>query len=170
MSTLNTSLVAALAPVREALLAVARADAERTRERAAAEADAVLAAARERADAVRAAARAEGTADAAGVLAAEHARARRGARSAVLRARRETYEALRAQARAAVSGLTAEPAYADLRDRLVAEVRGRLGPQAAIRDVPGGGIAGEVCRQRIDLSLASMSDRFVDEIAAKDPP
>jgi vacuolar-type H+-ATPase subunit E/Vma4 len=170
MITSAVALAAALAPVRDALLAAARADAGRTGTRADAEADAVLAAARERADAVRAKACAEGAADAAGVLAAEHARARREARSTVLRARRDAYEALRAQARAAVSSLTTEPGYAGLRERLIAEVHRRLGPRAAVRDVPGGGVAGESSGRRIDLSLAAMSDRYVDEVAGKEPP
>ena len=73
---------------------------------------------RREADAIRAEARAQGEADAAGVLVAERARARRQARAVVLAAQREAYEELRSRVRRELPLLRADPAYAAWTDRL----------------------------------------------------
>ncbi len=157
----------ALAPVCEALLAAARAGADRVTGQAEADASAMLAAASAQAAQILAAARTGGTADAAAAMAAEQARARRQARAAVLRARREAYERLRTQARAAVAELVHQPGYARLRARLATVARAALGPEADVRDADGGGVIGTVPGRRVDLSLARFADRAVDAVAAE---
>jgi hypothetical protein len=97
------------------------------------------------------------------VLAADLARARQQARVVVLAARREAYEHLRAVARAAVSGIAAEPGYPALRARLADAVRHVLGADADITAAPGGGVRGAVTGRRLDLSLTRLADRAVDE-------
>jgi hypothetical protein len=154
---------AALAPVRAALLAAARRDADATVAAADADAAATLADARRRADAVLAEAREQGVAEAAAELAAARAGALRDARAAVLAARRDAYEQLRAAARQAVAEFAAAPG---VRDRLVARVHAALGPAAEITDAPGGGVVGRSGRRRIDLSAAGFADRAVEVVAA----
>ena len=132
-----------LAPVREALLAAARAQAAQVGAAADAEAAQVLAGAQAQADALCARAREQGTADATSTVMRDRARARREARTVVLSARREAYELLMLDARAAVGALAAEPGYAALRDTLTAAARQALGPRAKIRDADGGGILAE---------------------------
>jgi hypothetical protein len=70
-----------------------------------------------------------------------------------------------------VTRLCDEPGYGDVRARLVAAIHERLGPRAAVRDAPGGGVVGEVPGRRLDLSLAAFADRAVDRIiGAEEPP
>jgi len=166
MSQRDPALVAALAPVRAALLAAARHDATRVWERAHATAERALADAAQEAARIRAQAIEQGAADAAGTLAAERAQARRAARATVLAAQREAYEAIRAQARAAVRARPDEPGYPAIRSRLVRDVRRLLGPEAAVRDGTGGGVVGEDGRRRVDYSLAGFADRAVDAVLA----
>lgn len=150
----------ALAPVRAALLAGVRAEADRLLADAEADAARRLADARAQAADLLAAARARGEADAAAVLAAETSAARRTARALVLAAQREAYERLRAEAREAVRRLLADPAE---RERLAGLVRARLGSGAVLRDDPDGGIRGESSEagatRTVDASVAALVDR-----------
>jgi vacuolar-type H+-ATPase subunit H len=163
------AMVAALAPVRAALLVAARAAADRTLASADAAATAALTEARERADRMLAEARRDGAADAGAVIADERAQIRRQARAVVLRARREAYDGLRAAARAAVCDLRDEPGYRAVRDRLASYARELLGPQATMRDTDGGGILAQAPGRRLDLSLRSFAERAVDRVAAEEP-
>jgi vacuolar-type H+-ATPase subunit E/Vma4 len=162
------AVVAALDPVRAALLTAARADADRTLAAADASAAATVGAARERADRMITGARRAGEADAAAVIADERAQVRRTARTVVLRARREAYDGLWTAARAAVSCLRDEPGYRAARERLVTYARDRFGPQATIRDADGGGIVAEVPGRRLDLSLPTFAEHAVDTVAIED--
>jgi hypothetical protein len=162
------SIVEALAPVRNALLADARADAERLDARALGDAGRALAQAREQADRILAEARAAGAADAAEVVARERAQARRRARTVVLRARREAYEELVAAARTAVSHLRAEPGYAELSGHLAGAARRLLGPHTRVEEAGGGGVVASSGGRRLDLSLTGFADRAVGGIAARD--
>lgn len=160
-------LDAALAPVRDALLAAARADAADVLGKARQAAAQERRAADEEAARILSRARRDGAADAAAALAAELAGARQQARAVVLAARREGYEQLRAAARAAVSRLAAEPGYPPLRARLADAVRQALGAGADITEAPGGGVRGAVPGRRLDLSLTGLADRAVDEYGAR---
>jgi vacuolar-type H+-ATPase subunit E/Vma4 len=164
----DPGLPAALQPVRAALLAAARADADATRARGHADADAVTAAARAQAAQLTAQARRQGSADAATEAARATAAARRAAHQSVLTARARAYRDLREQARPAVAGLAAEPGFAALRARLTAALRRRLGPGAGVRDSADGGLVGQAGSRRVDLSLSGFADRAVDTVAAQE--
>jgi hypothetical protein len=156
-----------LGPVREALLAAARADATATAEQAEAAAAAVLDEARARADAIVAAARAEGERDAARTQAREAARVHREGRETVLRAQQEAYARLRIRARAEVRALRADPAYAGLLERLRSRARAELGEDAEIREHPDGGVVAETPGRWLDLSLPALADQAVDALGAE---
>jgi hypothetical protein len=161
MTATDGGIVAALAPVREALLAAAHADADQVRAEASERAARVLVAARREADRILTEARREGEDAVAAVLAAEQARARRQARATVLAQRREAYAQLGARARVAVEALAREPAIAC---GLEAAVRRALGEGARIREADGGGVVGEVEGRRLDCSLAGFAERAVSAL------
>ncbi len=162
--TSTTAAPDPLLPVREALLARARADAERLLAEGDAEADAIIARAHAEADAIRAGARAQGEADAAAVLGAERARARRQARAVVLAAQHESYEGLRARAVEQVATLRGDPGYATWCDRLRKEVRAALGPDAAVSEHPEGGVRGEATGRRVEYTLVALAERALDAL------
>ena len=157
----------ALEPVRTALLARARADADATTARAEADAADRLAEARTEAAAILAAARSEGEQDAATVRARAAARAHREARETVLRAEREAYGRLYRQARTGVAALRADPRYPALVERLRDRARAQLGAEAVVREHPDGGVVAEVPGRRLDLSLPALADRAVDDLGAE---
>jgi vacuolar-type H+-ATPase subunit E/Vma4 len=156
-----------LAPLREALLAQARADAEAMRADAEAAASATMAAAQREADAILAEARATGQADAAVVLAGERARSARTARGVVLAAQRAAYDAMRGQARDAVSGLRDDPVYPALLAALRDRVRHDLGPDVRIAEHPRGGVVGEAAGRRARYTLDDLADGVVDRWGPK---
>jgi vacuolar-type H+-ATPase subunit E/Vma4 len=154
----------ALAPVRAALLAAARADAARTTSEAETAAAETLAAARAAASTIRREAYAQGAASGAATAAMERNRVRRAARAEVLSAQRDGYEQLRAAARRAAGQLAAGPGYPVLRRRLAAAAAEALGPGAVVRDGDGGGVIGELPGRRVDYSLAGFADRAVQAV------
>jgi vacuolar-type H+-ATPase subunit E/Vma4 len=153
-----------LAPVRDSLLARARAEAQRVRAEAAAEAAAGLAQARRQASAILADAREQGERDGAAIAAAAAARARRRARGVVLAAQRRAYETLRQRCRSAASDLRHDPDYQRLRERLVRLAQERVGPGAVTREATDGGVVAEADRRRADCSLAALADRALDAL------
>lgn len=153
-----------LLPVREALLARARADAERLLAEVDAEGEAIIARARVEADAIRAEARAQGEADAAAVLVAERARGRRQARAVVLAAQRESYAGLRARVVEQVATLRDDPGYAAWCDGLREQVRAALGPGAVVSEHPEGGVLGEASGRRVTHTLAMLAERALDAL------
>jgi len=152
----------ALEPLRAALLARARVDAETERAAAEDEGRRAVEAARGQADAVLAEARARGEADAAGLLAAERAQARRAGRGVVLAAQRAAYDDLCRGARTAVAELLADP---DRRRRLSAIVGDRLGEGATVRDHSAGGVMAESPDgRRIDASVDALVDAAITNL------
>ena len=152
----------ALEPLRAALLARARVDAETERAAAEDEGRRAVEAARCQADAVLAEARARGEADATGLLAVERAQARRTARGVVLAAQRAAYEDVCRAARTAVAELLADP---DRRRRLSATVRDRLGEGATVRDHSAGGVMAESPDgRRIDASVDALVDAAITNL------
>ncbi|USX53930.1 hypothetical protein [Lentzea sp. HUAS12] len=151
----------ALAPVRAALLAEARAEAERELTAARLDADATLARARARASSILDAAAQEGRADAASSIAAEHEKARRAARTVELTAQGEIYDELLQRVTAAVARAFTEPSR---REQLVAAVHAQLGAGAVVRDAPGGGVTGEVTGRLVDLGVQAVTGRAVDAL------
>jgi hypothetical protein len=160
----GTPLQTALAPVRDALLARARADAAAALADADTDAAAVLAEAREQAAALLREAREQGEREAAALRTREHARAGREARTVVLGAQRAALEELRRRGRAAARALGEDPALLDrLRARLLAD----LGPDAVVRDHPDGGLVAEAPGRRVDASLGALADRALDALGVE---
>lgn len=149
-------MIAALQPLRDALLRRAAADAERTLAQARREAAEVVGAAEREAAELTEQARARGEAEAEDVLAIERARARRAVRHADLAARTAAYERLRAEVVARLRRSRDEPG---LRERLAAEAHRLLGSDAEIADAPGGGVYGRIASARVDCSLDAFAER-----------
>lgn len=163
----SADLRVALAPVREGLLAQARADADATLAAADADVAAVLAEAREQAATILADARARGERDAATLEARERARARREGRSAVLQAQRVAYEELGRRGREAAQLLRADPGYPALVARLTDRARAELGPGAVVREHPGGGVVAEATGRRLDDTLEALADRALADLGSE---
>lgn len=159
----------ALAPVRDALLAAARDSAAQLRAQADQAARDVLGQAQVEADEIRKQARDHGEVDSDELLAAERTQARRRARSVVLAAERAQYEALRAVARQAVTGLRDEPEYQAVQGRMAGSLRRLLGDEAQLQEAAGGGVVATAHGRRADLSLDRLADRAVDVVLAEDP-
>lgn len=151
----------ALAPVRQALLARATADADHLLQAVDADVDVQTAQAAADAEQLLAEARRQGLADAALVASLEGSRARREARATLLAAQREVYDQLRQQAQQAVLRLRDDPDYPQLRAELVRQAQAALGPQAVVTDHPLGGVVAEAAGRHVDLSLPALTDRAV---------
>jgi len=148
--------VAALQPLRAALLTAAGAEADACRSAAATEGVALLAKARLEGEALLTEARARGSSDGAIRVSAERARVQREARQIVLLAQHAAYDDLRRQAVAAVRALLEEPGE---RQRLAQALRDRLGSEVVVRDHPDGGLSGESADGRVvDASVGSLVD------------
>jgi len=161
---LRATQVAALAPLREALLAQARAEADRLTAEAVAQAEEDLARADAQASAVIAGARAEGAADAAALVQAARASARRRARRTRLAAQTRAYAELRRRSIAALGALRDSPAYPAWLAALTEQARTALGPSAAVTEHPAGGIVATVPGRRLDLSLPALADRAMADL------
>jgi vacuolar-type H+-ATPase subunit E/Vma4 len=159
-----TAATDALGPVRDALLARARADAAAEVARAEEDARRTVQEAGRRADAVRAEARARGEADAHAVLTATSARCRREARSVVLGAQRAVSAALRERVHAGLPRLREDPAFPAMERRLEAQARELLGPDARLTRHPSGGFLAESRGRRAELTLAAVADRELDRL------
>jgi vacuolar-type H+-ATPase subunit E/Vma4 len=164
MSTLALPATDALGPVRDALLARARADAAAEVSRAEEEARATVQDAGRRADAIREEARVRGEADAHTVLVAMRARSRREARSVVLGAQNEVVAALRDRVHAGLRDLRDDPAFAAMEGRLESEARALLGPDVRLTRHPSGGFLAESAGRRVEVTLAAVADRLLDSL------
>lgn len=148
---------AALTPLRDALLADARARAAEIARAAADQARAILDDAEREAAAIRAAAVAAGQAAARAEAAERSARVRRQARGEVLAARNAVWLETRQAVREAAVTLRDDPRYPLLRERLRGVALERLGPDATITESPGGGIVARAGTRRLDLSLPTLA-------------
>ena len=153
----TAAATAALAPVRAALLARARAEAEAAVRAAQEEANRTLAEGDAQARALVEQGRREGAADAEAALATERSRTRRRCRGLVLRAQRAAYDALRAATQEQVAGLRDDPAWPAMRAGLAVRARHLLGPAAELAEVPDGVVARDGPRSA-DLTLSSLAD------------
>jgi hypothetical protein len=152
---------AELTPVRDALLGIARAVAAATLADADREAAELLASSDAEAAELVDRARARAAADAAELVAAEHSRTVREARSFELTARRAAYEALVASAAAAVRARLADDP--EVLAALTARAHAELGPEATITRTPEGGVVAEAGGRRMDLPLTALVERAVAE-------
>lgn len=164
---LTTAADAALAPVRAALLAAARADAADVLRNAESRRSELLERARRTAEELVADARATGEAAAQASVGVRLAQSRREARSSVLSAQRELYDELRLRCRAAASALTGTAEYEGLRRQLIDKARRELGPEAVVEESPDGGIVASAGTERVDLSLPALADRALDRSGAE---
>lgn len=162
----QSTIATALEPVRDALLQQARTNAAAELARADADVAACIAAARTQAEHITADAHAQGEADAATLLAADRARARRHAHTIVLRAQQAAYAQLRRRSREAARELRADPGYGDLLGRLAELVRRQLGRDAVVREHPDGGVVGDAPGRHVEITLDHLADRAVDELGA----
>lgn len=157
----------ALAPLREELVASARADAEQVVAQARARADLHIAAARTAAAARVAEARARAEADTASALAGEAARVRQQCRALLLAARRAVYDELRRRTHEEVRSLREEPAYAGLRSAVENTGIARLGSGAVSRDSGDGGCIVEAPGMRIEASLDALADWALETVSSE---
>lgn len=168
MSALNVAkATAALQPVRGRLLDCARADADREIAEAQQEAERVLSAARDQAAQLAEAARAAGRDAAKTVSAQRLAALRRELRGAVNAARRDSYERWCRHGTEAVLRLRDDTAYPQWAAALRAAARATLGGEAQLSEHPTGGVVGEAGQRRIDLSLAAIAARVLDDTTAQ---
>lgn len=159
-------MTVATEPLREALLADARAQAERVLARADDQAEAKLREAEEQGRRLVEQARAEGEAAAAIAGAHDEARTRRVARAAVLAAQRELYDELAAQARSAARDLRETPGYPSLLERLSEAARTQLGSDAELEIDPPetGGVRASNGARHVDYTLDALAGRCVERL------
>lgn len=164
MTSLAVTVPDALGPVRDALLARARADVAAEVARAEEEARAILQQAGRRADVVRQEARSRGEADAHAVLVATRTHARREARSVVLAAQSEVVAALHDRVHAGIGHLRDDPAFAEIERRLEAQARVLLGPEVRLTPDPSGGFLAELSGRRAELTLDAVAERLLERL------
>jgi hypothetical protein len=152
-----------LAPLRTALVELARADEARVLAAADADAADTLARADQEVRQLTAAARTQAADDAADLLARLQSRHDREARAVELRARRAAYDELVRRAHLAADQLAREPA---VHDRLVGLARAALGPEASVRDDGDGGVVAELAGRRVEYSLRALADEAVAALLA----
>ena len=154
---------------RDALLADARASAERIVAQADGEARERVEAARRTAAELLGRARAEGEAEGRLVAAREAARQDALARSQVLTARGEAYEELRRRARLAVLALRHEAGYRDLLERLAAAARRELGDDADLEFDPpdAGGVRARAGTRLVDYTLPALATDCVEALGPR---
>ncbi|MBL0885410.1 hypothetical protein [Myceligenerans indicum] len=159
---------AALEPVRSELLRQARTDAARARADAEADARRTRESAAAQAREVVDRARAQGHAQAEAAAEANRVRARRAGRAEELAARRAAHDELRTVAVEAVRlRLRDGPGYPALRETLTEVARRQLGPEADVREDPGGGVVATADGRRLDLTLATLTGRACDGLGAE---
>jgi len=156
--------VTALAPVRAYLLRAARAEADRIRAAAHAEAGELLRQARLSAECAVRDGEARGRAEAAPVAAAERSRGRARARAIVLGAQREAYDELGRRIRAEADGLRDDPRYGLLVDRLTVLAAQAAGPDATVTVVPEGGVLARAGQVVVDCSLPRLAVQATDAL------
>ncbi len=148
LAPLRDTLTRDAAAQARALVAAARDEARRTETGARTEADALLEGARR-----------AGERDGAALAAADRAAAARRARAELLRARREVFDEIRARARGEVARLLADPA---VRDDLAAALRSRLGARAQVSPTGDGGLRATTPDGRtVEASVAALVDDAV---------
>lgn len=163
MTTLPRRAGATLEPVRRSLRAAAEAQAAVITGASGAQVRALLDAARQEAERMRQAAAAEGAAVARSTAAARSARVRREAHQTVL-AQQEALRLELLQALAdAVTARMSDPRYPALVDRLTAQSRAVLGPDATVTESPAGGVVAERGSRHLDLTLPVLAAQALEQ-------
>lgn len=164
MTRLPSGSDAALAPLRESLLAAARATASESRRAAEAQARAILDDAEREAARIRAAAADAGEATARSEASLRSARVRRQAHEAVLARRNALRLEVWCQVREAAVALRTDPRHPDLLARLRVRALEALGPDATVTECPEGGIIAESGSRRLDLSLPTLANGVLESM------
>jgi hypothetical protein len=163
MTTPDT-LMAALQPVRDAVLAAARRDSAEAVAAASATATATIAEASERARQTTEEARTRGRDDALAYLAIQRSRNAMRARADALHTQRAEYDRLRSAAIDAAAAIRTAPGYPELRKSLVDIAYAALGPGATLNDSSDGGVVANAPGRRLDLSLTTLAGRAFDTV------
>jgi vacuolar-type H+-ATPase subunit E/Vma4 len=152
-----------LEAVGAAMLADARADAERIVADARREAEQRVADARREAATIVEDAERDGERDASARLARERARVRRDARAVLLAAQRQVYDDLVERAHAGVRALARRDDYRTLIARLSAQATSQLGPDAVVTVDPDGepGLTAAAGSRRVDYRLTTLADQAI---------
>lgn len=158
---------AALAPVRSAMLALARCQARAVIEAARAEADGITRDAELAAAQAVEAGRSAGEAQGVLLAAAERSNGRARSQAILLGARGAALERLRAQILAAAAGLRGEPGYPELVDRLSALAVAAAGPSAAVEAAPEGGVVARTTGVAVNCSLLRLADRAIEALGGR---
>jgi vacuolar-type H+-ATPase subunit E/Vma4 len=169
MTRTHGNVEAQLAPVLDALLRTAQTEADAVLAQADLEVADELALADAQAEELLDRSRAQFASDAAVLVAAEHSRVLREARSVELRARRAAYDALVAAVSAALldQAATDPEVVAALTER----ARMELGPEAVLAPTPDGGLDAEAGGRRLRLPLTSLVEGAVaDLLTSRDTP
>lgn len=167
MTALPARSVAALAPLRAALLDDARAQAEACLHTARTTAAALLGQARLEADALLAEAAEEGRRTALAAAALHSSRARRLARETVLARQSAIRDELRRRVVAQVLALRDDPRHDALLPRLTERCTDSLGPDAEVRLHPDGGVVARSGSRRLDLSLPTLTATALEQTEAE---
>ena len=160
-------LASALGPVRDALLADARAAAARIVETARSEADTIVETARSDADEAVQLARRRAEATSAAHTEREMAQARRGAHATVLHERDELWRELIRRLGSAAERMREDPRYPLLLDGLERLARSQLGDGAVVERDPqlGGGIVAVNGPRQVDYRLPALAERVLETLA-----
>lgn len=154
-----------LLPVRDALVAAARRDAEAVVAQAERASAHLLEQTRAEAERLREAGRREGEQDAERVRRDQQARARRRGRGIVLAAQREALDQLRRAVHDRLREIwDDEPTRERITARLVALARHDLGPTATITDHPSGGVVAQRDHTRATYLLTDLADQVIDDL------
>ena len=165
MSGLPSGSDAALAPLRQRLLADARETASGILAAARDQAQATTTTAEVEAARIRAAAAAAGEEAARSEAALRSARVRRQAHQAVLESRNALHEKVRRRVRESAVALTADPRYPAVLERLHARAVQVLGPDVIVTEGPGGGLVAVAGSRSLDLTLPARAEAVLEAMA-----
>ena len=167
MSELSEKALDALAPLRTYLTTTAQNDANAANHAAQTQANTLVTQAESERDRIIAEAVDEGKRTAQAAANLTSARVRREANEVVLSQREEIRQRLRATVEKTASAVHADERYPRLRTRLVARGHALLGPDAAISEIPAGGILVETRSRRLDLSLPTIATGVLDDMTSE---
>ena len=165
MSGLPSGSDAALAPLRERLLADAQATLSGILDAARDQAGVTRTAAEVEAVRIRAAAAAAGEETARSEAALRSARARRQGHQAVLESRRALRDEVGRRVRESAIALTADPRYPALMERLRARAVEVLGPDVVVTEGPDGGLVAVAGSRSLDLTLPTLAEAVLGAMA-----
>jgi hypothetical protein len=167
MSELSHEALDALAPLRAFIATTAQNTAATTQQKAQTQVDALREDAEGERDRILAEAIDDGKHTAQAVATLRSARVRRQAAEVVLSQREAIRQSLLTRVEQAATALHGERRYPELHSRLVARGRALLGQDAAITEIPEGGILVETGSRRLDLSLPTLAMSTLEKMGTE---